>query len=262
MALSVCGVMDQNIRETRDWTDTSKNEWPWIVQFEVAMQGWYAHGVKIWGVLGIILNERWLITAGHSLEKDGFYKITTNDGEVIDTAEIVPYSRCNVRETKCKNDIALVKLSKPIKFTNNVRPICIPDHATQLTFLQNRSEPAMILNDADTSNLHKRTVRVQRPGNNCNHFSFSNHMICAGLLRGACSGDTGSPLMFTREVQKGKYIAYLGGVLSWGTDILHENEEGELDIEKCKSDPTFLAYTNIAKKLKWIKDKTGITPGV
>lgn len=231
------------------------------------MQSWFDYESENLGVLGVILSNKWVLTAGHSLEKDGFYRVYTNDDNSAEVAEIIPYSSCKPKKTECKNDIALVKLTNPIKFAENVRPICIPDLAKQQSFLQNRSEPAMILTKLGGNGLQKRTVQVHR-AKDCKRYRFSHHMICAGGLRGACAGDSGSPLVFTRkEYNKNygdrrsyKHIAYLSGVLSWGNDILHETDLHDFDFEECDSDPQFLAYTNVAKKLKWIKDKTGITP--
>ena len=231
------------------------------------MQGWFTYEADKWGILGVILSDKWILTAGHSLHKTGFYRAYASDGNSIDIEELIPYSTCNPKRTQCKNDIALLKLANPIKFTKDIRPICIPDTAMQQSFLQNRSEPAMILTNLGTTGLQKRTVRVHR-ARDCKHYSFSHHMICAGDLRGACAGDSGSPLVFSRkeynkhDKKSYKYIAYLGGVLSWGNDIIHETDAHEFDFDECDSDPQFLAYTNIAKKLKWIKNKTGITPRV
>ena len=231
------------------------------------MQGWFPYDADNWGVLGVIISERWILTAGHSLPKDGFYNAYTSDGTSYDVEEIIPFSPCNPKMTRCKNDIALVKLKKLIKFSENVGPICIPSHSTQESFLQNRSKPGMILTNVDRSGLKKRTVQI-RGGRDCTHYRFSNHMICAGDLRRACAGDSGSPLVFSRKEinnvnhaakMSEKNIAYLSGVLSWGNDIIHETNSHMFDFDNCNSDPQFLAYTNIATKLKWIKDKTGVT---
>jgi hypothetical protein len=232
------------------------------------MQGWFEFEADNWGVLGVILSERWLLTAGHSLQKTNFYKAYTADGSFFDIAEIIPYSPCSPKKTRCKNDIALVRLKSPIVFKKNVRPICIPSHSTQQSFLRNQSKPAMILANADTNALYKRTVRIQG-AKHCTHFKFSSHMICAGGSQKFCAGDSGSPLMFSRKEtnninmaksKKEKNIAYLSGVLSWGNDIIHETSSHDFDVDECKlSAPQFLAYTNIATKLKWIKDKTGIS---
>ena len=225
------------------------------------MSGWFTVEAKKYGVLGVILSNKWVLTAGHSLQSFISYRAYTNDGNSYDISEIIPYSSCDPRSTECKNDIALVKLSTSITFTKNVRSICIPSNEMQQTFLRNRSEPALVFTNIGMNGLQKKTVRVRRT-RDCRHYSFSSHMICAGSPQGGCAGDSGSPLVFARKANKhysdrvnNKYTAYLGGVLSWGQDILND----AIDMEACHSDPQYLAYTNIAKKLKWIKEKTGIT---
>lgn len=260
--------MDEKIEETRRWKDTNKNVWPWVVYFTTTFHFWsIIDQFPLQGVLGIILNEKWVLTAGHSLG-DESYNIHTNDGDSIGVSEIIPYSTCDVKAGQCKSDIALVKLATTIKFTQNVRPICLPVSAIQESFVGNRSEPGMILRRPN--GLQKRTVRVRRP-KDCSHYPFSKHMICAGDQRNVCAADSGSPLMFTRKIyndnryttkknkNKDKYIAYLAGVLSWGTDILGGDDEFAAD-DSCDSHPRFLAYTNIVRYLKWIQDKTGTTP--
>lgn len=267
ITLSECGVMKTMIKETRRWTDTNKDEWPWIVRFTSILESWFRQETNKWGVLGIILSDKWVLTASHSLPKGGSYRVHTNNGGTADVAEVIPYSSCKPKIAHCKNDIALAKLARPIKFAENVRPICIPGRTKQQSFLQNRSEPAMILSNLGFNGLQKRTVRVRRSAS-CTHYSFSNHMICAGGERGSCAGDSGSPLMFSRREynrinqvnRELKNIAYLSGVLSWGNDILHGADRFDFDFDECNSDPQFLAYTNIVRYLKWIQDETGIVP--
>lgn len=254
-----CGHIENMIEEVTRWKDTNKGQWPWVVTFTSTMNSWFQYDTTIWGVLGVILSNKWVLTAGHSLDNRMSYRAYTNDGNHYEVSEIIPYSSCDPRSTQCKNDIALVKLSSAITFADNVRSICIPRYDIQQSFLKNRSEPAMILTNLGMNGLRMRSVRVHR-ARDCIHYSFSSHMICAGSLQGGCAGDSGSPLVFSREAdnhynKNKKYTAYLGGILSWGQDILHD----DIDMDACHSDPQFLAYTNIAKKLKWITEKTGIT---
>ena len=252
--------MKNKIEETTRWKDTNKDQWPWVVTFTTIMNGWFTVEANKLGVLGVILSDNWVLTAGHSLHNLVSYRAYTNDGNSYEVSEIIPYSSCDPRSTQCKNDIALVKLSSPITLAKNVRSICIPKIEMQQSFLRNRSEPAMMLTNLGINGLRMRTVRIHR-ARDCTHYSFSSHMICAGSLQGGCAGDSGSPLVFSRETdnhhndKNKKYTAYLGGILSWGQDILHD----AIDMDECHSDPQFLAYTNIAKKLKWITEKTGIT---
>lgn len=261
--------MENTIQNSNDWSNVDVYQSPWIVQIMLVTKGWMSMEILQWGQIGVILGEKWILTAGHPMSDMYNYRIRTNDGKVIDVENVMPYSRCKPKITECKNDIALLKLVAPISFKRSVRPICIPNHRKQMTFLKNKNEAATILTNIGPNGMLKRTVHVCDAGN-CTHYRFSSHMICAGGLKGVCAGDSGSPLIFTRyehtntvhDITRYRNIAYVSGILSWGNYIMHnDNQSDDFDFDKeCKNDPQHLAFTNIGKKIHWIKEKTGISP--
>jgi len=109
-------------------------------------------------------------------------------------------------KTKGNSDIAVIRLSAPVKFTNYVRPICLPS-AGQLPKDKNMCVAAgwgRISNSND--NTPNRVQQVKYPvqddkvcaGNNVWGSLFdSATMTCAGPLDGSvstCQGDSGGPL--------------------------------------------------------------------
>ncbi|RWS00682.1 trypsin-1-like protein, partial [Leptotrombidium deliense] len=102
-------------------TEVSRGKYPWVV---------YLHQTKpdhdsFCG--GAIINDRYILTAAHctntatsvrfsygSIEKGSFY--TMHEVEKIIQHEAFHYSSLH-------NDISLLKLKKPLKFSANVQPI-------------------------------------------------------------------------------------------------------------------------------------------
>ena len=78
---------------------------------------------------GVIIASRWILTAGHCAAGwFGSLKVTL--GDKIEN-QTVPVNRTFVHpgfnRSTLKHDIALLRLSQPIQFGDNVQPICLPE---------------------------------------------------------------------------------------------------------------------------------------
>lgn len=104
--------------------------WPWVASI-------YKNGVFHCG--GVLINEMWILTAAHCVDRFWvfYYEIQTGILRRFSyspmeqtrwAAAAIPHEDYNKKTLK--NDIALMKLSKPVRFNRYVRPICLPSETT------------------------------------------------------------------------------------------------------------------------------------
>ncbi|EDV48753.1 chymotrypsin-2 [Drosophila erecta] len=169
---------------------------------------------------GAILNENWIITAGHCVENfvPALVNVVTGTnkwaepGAVYYTAEI--HMHCMYDKPYMHNDIALVKLTQNITFNELTQPIALP-----IRPVQPGEEIVLTGWGADVpygsalEDLQKLTMGFV-PFNECfETFNRTSNMgvghICTFSREGegSCHGDSGGPL-----VSNGRLV----GVVNWG----------------------------------------------
>lgn len=234
-----CGISNSLIQESPEWEETQRKDWPWIVHFKIDYSSWIS--MPVYGCIGVILNENWVITA-HHCATDNDLVVKTNIGESYKVKKT--FQPCDSYSANCKSDLALIKLAKPIKFTLSVRPICLPKASALTAALKDRSKTLAMVLLKENEDIMKKTVRIGRP-KDCTARSFNSRtMICAGSRKDTCPPDSGSPLMFSSREHGRHHVKYLGGILSWGRDLF----EGE-----CESQYSYLAYNDLRKHGSWIR---------
>ena len=101
------------------------NSWPW----QVAIM----RGGRYGGCGATLISDRWIVTAAHcgsspsgvSLNLGDHDINTGNDGATNIAAERwINHPRYN--ENTLDNDIALIKLRTPVRFSNRISPVCLP----------------------------------------------------------------------------------------------------------------------------------------
>lgn len=128
----------------------------------------------------------------------------------------------NFNNTLLNNDIALMRLSSPITFTDYIRPICLASNSSQfysstscwITGWGNLGKNVFL-----PSTTPLQEVQIPVVGNkqcSCDYIStdanITRQMICAGQAnKGACQGDSGGPLQCK---QGSKWIQ--AGITSFG----------------------------------------------
>jgi secreted trypsin-like serine protease len=194
------------------------NSWPWQIML---------HGASnLCG--GALIDARHVLTAAHCIttpvqEKD--YKVyigTHETNKPMYMEQELTVSKIWVHEqyveTTTANDVAVIRLTKPIQISDKVNVICLPGpEAKSVNDTVWVSGWGRTAHNGDVSTILKQTY-METMGNRCSsiygtaHFS-QEKQICAGKhgVGYTCQGDSGGPLMYEYE---GRW--YLNGVVSYG----------------------------------------------
>jgi len=210
------------------------NEYPWQAALVSASGDGYC-GASV-------ISNQWILTAAHCLEGEDetsvFVRVGSEDpyaegGVTYSVSEVVVHP--DYADVTTGSDIALIKLSEPLKFTHNVQPIAImtpeQDYLQEVGTmaltsgwgsLSSGGPSAGILQAVElpvVSNGVACGVDQDENGNtgaySCDEIDTT--MICAGYLglggKDACQGDSGGPLV-VRNADDTDWL--LVGATSWG----------------------------------------------
>ncbi|RWS26215.1 trypsin-1-like protein [Leptotrombidium deliense] len=214
-------------------------KYPWMTQVKIQT----ANGRRSF-CSGSIINNHYILTAAHCVYDAvsvyvayGSNKKPTS-GVYNHVNKIIVHQ--NFDRSLGHNDIALLKLKNPIKFTWKIKPICLPpanaDQSGSLTVagwgLTETGSTSKILLEASISELDQDSCKRA-------HAEVSTSQFCAGgSNKGACRGDSGSPLM--KIYDDGKTIVV--GIVSYGDPLCISLRE--------------TVYTKVTSFLDWIASNT------
>ncbi|XP_075840659.1 coagulation factor XI isoform X1 [Microtus pennsylvanicus] len=225
-------------------------EWPWQVALHITSPA-QRH---LCG--GSIIGNQWILTAAHCFSGAEASKHLRVYGDIVhqseineDTAffrvqEIIIHDQYKAAESGY--DIALLKLESSMNYTDSQRPICLPpkgDENILYTECWVTGWGYARLRGEVQNTLQK--VKIPLVSNEECQTRYRNHkitskMICAGYKEGgkdACKEDSGGPLSC-----KHNGVWHLVGITSWGEGCGQRERPG--------------VYTNVAKYVDWILEKT------
>ncbi|XP_019871625.1 trypsin-1-like [Aethina tumida] len=232
--------------------DASKGEFPYQISYQYGLLGTWSH---ICG--GSILNENWIITAGHCVSEApafGDYRIVAG---ILDLDEESDLKQEILVSQKIvhpgfdggvgPNDIALLKLASPLVLNEVIQPVSLPSSdlvASGDVVLSGWGSMGGVIIPIMPNRLQKAELPII-PNDECNNalnaisaednpFDDASN-ICTGPLTGgysACSGDSGGPLAVD---------GVLVGVVSWG-------------FVPCGSAGAPSVYTKVANFVDWINE--------
>ncbi|XP_063286938.1 uncharacterized protein LOC134572067 [Pelobates fuscus] len=245
-----------------------EGEWPW--QISIQYNGSHKCG-------GSLFSSQWILSAANCFKDNNNSSQYTvalgtlqNDGSnpqtiFLQVEDIIMHPQYST--TGSKGDIALVKLSSPVNYTDYVTPICLPSES--VTFpcgldcwvtgwgspsSDGSVQAANVLQEKKVPLIdHERCNQMYHTAssNNSNTTIVQEEKICAGYTEernNSCQGDFGGPLVCDVN---GVWVQ--AGIVSWGEDCDLPNHPGVYTlvpaykswIETYVSDVTFSNLTDI-----------------
>jgi secreted trypsin-like serine protease len=184
---------------------------------------------------GSLISDQYVLTAAHCT--DGAKKITLllgalnikakEDGRVIYniTSESI-FQHPDYNRNTITHDITVIKLPERVKFTHNIKPICLPNkYFLSQTYVGEDVRVSGWGKPKDSASgispaLKNTTVSVISNAQ-CRSFFRSlvtGNLICVGTKFNAspCRGDSGGPLIVKQQDQLGRPFFMQVGIVSFG----------------------------------------------
>ncbi|XP_053319784.1 acrosin-like [Spea bombifrons] len=230
--------------------DAEPGNWPWAVSIQEDVDNEYFH---VCG--GTVLNHLWVLTAAHCFNdhSNDTWRLVFGANQLSDMGtnaqirtviERIKHEKYNPE--MWANDIALLRLNKPLIFDNYTQPACLPAKQAILHKMddcyiagwgyleEGLTETSDILQEAPVNLI---------PVKLCNRPTWYNgavrdYNVCAGYEQGgidSCQGDSGGPLMCKKS--KAKFYSVVG-ITSWGAGCGQKQKPG--------------VYTSTQYYLRWI----------
>ncbi|XP_063908409.1 melanization protease 1-like [Zophobas morio] len=257
-SLEECGI--SSFRETYDGEETRLGEFPWMVALEYSKYDERSKEmVPDIQCAGVLISKRYVLTAAQCVKEGlervrlGEYKLNTNpdcDGLGVCAPKYlsVDIQESVIFKTYKKHgyhDIALLYLKEEVKFSDFIKPVCLPTTVEELyrSYVGQKVTVAgwgrTGINYYNDESLLKAEVPVV---NASKYFGADMAMVFAGGEegKGPCDGFSGAPLMIKRHVM-GEARWYAIGVMSF-------------EPIPCVQADQPSAYTRISKYMTWIED--------
>ncbi|CAG9789263.1 unnamed protein product [Diatraea saccharalis] len=219
---SVCGLLSEEER-IYGGENTTINEFPWLARVKCVTDS----GREVYACAGSLITQNYVLTAAHCLVNLTAKEVRLGDWNtetetdcqgrvcsdpVVDVSvsqvKIFPEYR---KSDLFKGDVALLRLQKPIYYSDFVRPICLP--ITDDTIRQDNSSESVYWT-AGWGKTEKSDCRNKVRSITDETAPF---VICAGGVAGkdTCVGDSGGSLVKQMTIN-GTTNWFLVGVTSHG----------------------------------------------
>ncbi|KAL1117168.1 hypothetical protein AAG570_004495 [Ranatra chinensis] len=237
-------------------TPSLKGAWPWLAALGYRSQN---DPTPRWRCAGALISQKYVLTAAHCARHPSLTLFLVRLGEhnlddrVADGANpvdipierVISHPRYDALSKF--HDIALIRLSRPVTFSRDIQPICLPKTTEIRTanlegdspfvagwgsvgYKEPSSNALLEVQVPITDNESCKRKYAQKKG------VIIDQQLCAGYEDGgkdACQGDSGGPLMMPRNL-----YYYIIGVVSYGYQCAQPGYPG--------------IYTRVTEYLDWI----------
>ncbi|XP_055849494.1 serine protease easter-like [Episyrphus balteatus] len=251
---------------------TKLDEYPWMALIEYAKEDGNSTGHRCSGNL---INNRYVLTVAHCINgipktwkpyrvRLGEWDTTTdpdcdrdtqNNSEVcadphvdVTIEKVTVHEKYNSSLKSQPNNIALIRLSRNVDYTDFIRPICLPlkDTLKQSTFDGNKMEVSgwRQLGRKTSSNIKLKAEVPVVPLSECQSV-YSKHNVDLGTSH-ICSGndfcrsESGGPLMGLDSLNKDQLYYYIAGLFS-------------IAPSSCELEGWPNVYTKVSDYVDWIE---------
>uniref|UniRef100_A0A6I8T0E9 Peptidase S1 domain-containing protein n=1 Tax=Xenopus tropicalis TaxID=8364 RepID=A0A6I8T0E9_XENTR len=246
------------VRRVIEGNTPEPGSWPWMASIQLLYKDGYGSACG-----GVLLSNRWVVTAAHCLSDLKRYRHLarivlgardlTQLGPETQIRTIKQWIQHEDFDHKThKNDIALIRLNYPVKFSDYIQPACLPPKSSNVYKMDDCHIAGWgLLNEKRkswlvTTMLQEATVELIDRKRCNSKFTFPG--LFQGLLYARTlpylfyfcfQGDSGGPLMCKR---KKAGIYYVVGIVSWGGLCGQPHSNG--------------VYTSVQDFEQWIFNKT------
>nr|XP_050028775.1 chymotrypsin-like elastase family member 2A [Dermacentor andersoni] len=220
----MCGTASVTTRHYAG-VSTSKEvtpvRWPWNVAIHTSSR---FRPEQFCG--GALITDQHILTAAHCVDEATIDAVRVHLGSwrrnLLDKGEIaMPVKELCVHQnyTGYDNDIAIIKLAKPVNFTSTIRPACLPEkkeHSpTETEAYATGWTVRKVKEKHRTRRMLQELKMILMNEHHCSKYfdiSLPENVLCASHIYGSlCEGDSGAPVLQNID---GHW--YVQGVLSGG----------------------------------------------
>ncbi|KAK5643982.1 hypothetical protein RI129_007827 [Pyrocoelia pectoralis] len=229
-----------------------EGEFPWTVLLKY-------EGANPFKCVGSLINDRYVLTSSVCVTAKNQKVISALLGvhvlsespysEEYGIEKIIPHGDFKKGKKEFNHDIALIKLNTTVRFSDYIKPVCLPTKGASLVQPEGKVITTGWGKNTEGDQVTTKKVVVRRVITNevCGeafakyNITITDYLLCTDSLKdykdSTCSGDGGAPVVFKDE---GTW--YQEGIVSFGSTCGHDFPDGN---------------TRVSKYIAWINEKLG-----